>query len=386
MVPTATLPCVKGKRGEVVGYVKVRVWRDEEGERVVEDHHASRWVKRGWVLQERVLSRRMVYFGRWQVYGACAEGMWNEDGTPDLLDNEMVMNGQLVQGFIRDMKLATPLQRFAFGLGSVVERRLMPQYLWQLLISDYSRCELTVPGDKLIAVEGLATAFAQLTGMTYFVGIWLELAWAGLAWKTDRLNSKMVPGRAPSWSWASFDGQFSFQLPEEKTVHPLRASIVTSTNGARVLGLTDVPVVRISSVQTVPDDCHFTQEDLQQGAYPGLDSGFLPEEGSETCTQCKPGQLVHLYARDLLGHMCGLLQLDQEGHPPSDFETLVLFEQERRGVLKRTVLLVQPDGDSPGCFRRIGTGVVYSLPAAFGNPAVGPGQDEITPGQSFQLV
>ncbi len=186
---------VKGKRGEVVGYVKVRVWRDEEGERVVEDHHASRWVKRGWVLQERVLSRRMVYFGRCQVYGACAEGMWNEDGTPDLLGNEMVMNGQLVQGFIREMKLAAPLQRFAFGLGSVVERRLMPQYLWQLLISDYSRCELTVPGDKLIAVEGLATAFAQLTGMTYFAGIWLELAWAGLAWKTDRLNSKMVPGR-----------------------------------------------------------------------------------------------------------------------------------------------------------------------------------------------
>jgi hypothetical protein len=134
---------------------------------------------------------------------------------------------------------------------------------------------------------------------------------------------------APSWSWASFDGQFSFLLPEEKTVHPLRASIVTSTDGARVLGLTDVPVFRIGSVQTVPDDCHFTEEDLQQGAYPGLDSGFLPKEGSETCTQCKPGQFVHLYARDPLGHMCGLLQLDQEGHPPSDFEALVLFEQER---------------------------------------------------------
>ena len=42
----------------------------------------SKWTTRGWILQERLLSRRIVYFGKRQLYWECQKKFKNEDGPP----------------------------------------------------------------------------------------------------------------------------------------------------------------------------------------------------------------------------------------------------------------------------------------------------------------
>ncbi len=197
---TAVLPFVRSK-GRVVGYVSLRVFPPEEEGGARNDHFHSRWASRGWVLQERVLSRRMVYFGRWQVYGTCTQDLWYEDGIRYELSDDVVLNKHHLQNFFRAQRVSSSLSRFvprrwnAWDILSFRTHTLPPQTLWERVLSDYNNCELSVPSDKLMAIEGLATAFASVSGMTYFAGIWLEMAWVGLAWKTNRLVSKMDPDR-----------------------------------------------------------------------------------------------------------------------------------------------------------------------------------------------
>ena len=197
---TAVLPCVPSKGG-VVGHISLRVFPPEEQRRAHDDHYGSRWASRGWVLQERVLSRRMVYFGRWQVSGTCSQEVWYEDGIQYKREGTTALNKYHLQYYFRDLRISSSLSRFLprqWEAWKILAHRthiLRPQDLWQKVLFEYNSCELSVPSDKLMAIEGLATAFAGISGMTYFAGIWLEAAWAGLAWKTNRLLSKMVPDR-----------------------------------------------------------------------------------------------------------------------------------------------------------------------------------------------
>ena len=43
---------------------------------------------------------------------------------------------------------------------------------WLRLVEIYSRCALTHPGDKLIAMSGLAKSFSSLLNGEYYAGIW----------------------------------------------------------------------------------------------------------------------------------------------------------------------------------------------------------------------
>lgn len=72
------------------------------------------------------------------------------------------------------------------------DKNIEMQKIWQTVISDYTRCILTVHSDKLIAIAGLASSFISLTGMIYFEGIWIESVCFGLAWKANGSPFKVV--------------------------------------------------------------------------------------------------------------------------------------------------------------------------------------------------
>ena len=99
-------------------------------------------------------------------------------------------------------------------------------------------------------------------------------------------------------------------------------------DGSKALELTNVDVVRFSSLELVPAVLHDSRQDFWEAA--GLllwdQDMFLTEQPLEACRECRPGQLVHYYARNGSGQICGLLQFDQGESPPSDFEALVLFD------------------------------------------------------------
>lgn len=195
------LPCTNGQ-GKMVGHASFSAWPRFDAESrmaAINDFLDSRWKQRGWVLQERMLSRRMIYFGQHQIYWTCSEKMYHEDGISHRHPNMLMSNsynlreGILFVRIINSLRFMPMLRRitekmFCYGnsgLGS----------LWQPIICDYARCDLTAKGDKLMAIAGLATAFVSLTGLTYFEGIWTESACFDLAWSPGRSNFKPFPDR-----------------------------------------------------------------------------------------------------------------------------------------------------------------------------------------------
>jgi hypothetical protein len=103
------------------------------------------------------------------------------------------------------------------------------------IIEEYSRLSLTFGIDRLPALSGLATKVARRTGDTYLAGLWKEdlclaLLWSPenarenpptrkFEWEQDLTKPAQIASeyRAPSWSWASIDGEVSHSNRETRS-------------------------------------------------------------------------------------------------------------------------------------------------------------------------
>jgi len=131
--------------------------------------------KRGWIMQEFLLSRRIVHFTDQGLAFTC----WGDTGP------------------------SGPASfRTEFG-----EYDLEQQVdSWQEVVMDYTSRELTFQSDKLAAVEGMARSFARRDNYQYYYGMFLDLFPLGLIWETDArcpVTRTCTKGEIPSWSWAS---------------------------------------------------------------------------------------------------------------------------------------------------------------------------------------
>ncbi|KAG4443907.1 hypothetical protein IFR05_000547 [Cadophora sp. M221] len=149
---------------------------------------------RAWVVQERLLSARSLYFGPSQVYWQCDEKdameIWPA-GIPDF-----------VWGRRRNIKPDLKLTQ-----GDSVIRQIS-DCRWQYIIQTYSTCDMTNPRDKLPAISAIAKRVRSITNDQYVVGMWLSILEQELLWSVDYECLKPRPKdyRAPSWSWAAVDG------------------------------------------------------------------------------------------------------------------------------------------------------------------------------------
>jgi hypothetical protein len=149
------------------------------------DHPLS---TRAWAVQERVLPRRTLHFGKHQMYFECNEGFRGENGLHvpwryhSIYSQERNQFG-LVLSKDRDATLA----------------------LWQSMLWDYGPRDLTEPSDKFPAISGIARLLAERLDDEYIAGLWRKSLLEHLLWQG--LGVRRVPKyRAPSWSWASVDG------------------------------------------------------------------------------------------------------------------------------------------------------------------------------------
>jgi hypothetical protein len=190
---------------------------------------------RAWVLQERFLAPRVLQFGERQLFWECRQNSACEI-FPRRLPSEL---SSMIESNVKR------LDRFAKDDGdptSGAEAR-STIYLWQRLVEVYSQCQMTNLGDKLIAINGIADTIKDKTGNTYLAGLWkpslpLDLLWCVIGCSQGNGESSHHPRlyRAPTWSWASIEGQVHFDSlrnPESKIqieileaeVTPLRAGI-----------------------------------------------------------------------------------------------------------------------------------------------------------------
>ncbi|KAE8443228.1 hypothetical protein EG329_002096 [Mollisiaceae sp. DMI_Dod_QoI] len=158
---------------------------------------------RAWVLQERFLSPRIIHFGLNRLFWECCESRAAE-----------TLSSSSLQESFRNFK------NLPSGIRENEDDDVRLHKAWWDIVSRYSQCQLAVASDKLPALAGLASRFCrqlQLNADDYAAGIWRTTLPDALLWRTAQSYSRRdqvarVPGRAPSWSWASIDGMVEMSV------------------------------------------------------------------------------------------------------------------------------------------------------------------------------
>ncbi|KAK4182103.1 heterokaryon incompatibility protein-domain-containing protein [Podospora australis] len=144
-------------------------------------------LQRAWVLQERLLSSRILYFGASRMYLECFTNVQVE-GCRFPVDPRTTYTEAIK---IPVMQLNNEQDRVRY---------------WERIVKNYSSLGITNITDRLPALSGIAVNFHQVSKSQYVAGLWVDqlpqaLAWYIRAFEEDRPS--MEEYVAPSWSWAS---------------------------------------------------------------------------------------------------------------------------------------------------------------------------------------
>ncbi|KAF4331634.1 Indole-3-acetaldehyde reductase (NADH), partial [Fusarium beomiforme] len=160
--------------------------------------------QRGWAVQERALSPRILHWTAHALYWECS-GMRASEYRPDGLTME---ESRLVHENLQ--------KEVHMNLGTMMKysRNEILCWAWYRLIERYTWTRFTYTSDKLIALAGVAKRTNVYHPDRYATGIWSENLIEGLAWHTRyyKTNGPQRPTKyiAPSWSWASVDATVKF--------------------------------------------------------------------------------------------------------------------------------------------------------------------------------
>jgi hypothetical protein len=162
--------------------------------------------KRGWVLQERLLSSRIIHFGKNQLFWECQSNQCCET-YPDMIPSDMFS----VLGVWLNLNMWYDGVRLSASGKNCPEEFVPSVYaLWNRIVQIYSRRAFTHNTDKLIALSGVAAVVSTLThGLIYLAGLWDKTLPRSLLWMVNDPKSAIRPTAyiAPSWSWASVIGE-----------------------------------------------------------------------------------------------------------------------------------------------------------------------------------
>lgn len=151
-------------------------------------------LRRGWVLQERLLSRRTLHFTRSEVHWECYDLQASETFPHEI-------PAKLMEFSRSPLFKGEPNRKLPLGPSQ-----------WAKIVQEYSNCQLTYAKDKLVAISGLVQHIQLQLGESdeYYAGVWETDLEKQLCW---HVVESLPPGKAryaeyiaPTWSWASVAG------------------------------------------------------------------------------------------------------------------------------------------------------------------------------------
>ena len=158
-----------------------------------------KWNRRGWCLQERALSRRILYFGESQLHFE----LKNDSGEVIRLESQTNERAYFQANRLR------PGSSIASVYSSL---------MWWEYVNSYTQRQLTYRKDRPLAIQGLAVSMEQ-AGIPMFLpalrseidlhGVASNDFVASLLWYVDRDTTdrpSTEPENYPTWSWLSVDG------------------------------------------------------------------------------------------------------------------------------------------------------------------------------------
>ncbi|KAJ3549839.1 hypothetical protein NM208_g290 [Fusarium decemcellulare] len=169
-------------------------------------------LRRGWVMQETLLSPRTLFYGQdellWQCrwHMNCQCGVYEGDRSLSPGFHKLPLAEDAEIKFTRPKRIST----------------------WYDIISHYSRSSLTHATDKLVAIDGIAEYMRTLRNSEYLAGLWAESLAFDLLWQSYAVNDRIANRTIstdpiaktqwssdkwlfPTWSWASIEGEIDWK-------------------------------------------------------------------------------------------------------------------------------------------------------------------------------
>ncbi|KAF2669449.1 HET-domain-containing protein [Microthyrium microscopicum] len=156
-------------------------------------------LQRAWVLQERVLSPRVVHFNKLELIWECMEKQTCQCGGYQPYHDARI--SYIVTRKTRGSLAPEPSRDRETGLATYSD---IHQH-WREVVQEYSRTLLSYSTDRLPAIAGLAQEFHRDIPGRYLAGLWENALLGDLIWYVvGRQPGKIRPLTfAPTWSWAS---------------------------------------------------------------------------------------------------------------------------------------------------------------------------------------
>lgn len=164
---------------------------------------------RAWTFQEQMLSPRLLIYASHTLQWQCRTLTCNLGGSyhsprpsaaPRLRLPEMLLPKKPVE--------SDDVRRPEHDIPHAI---LQP---WLEIIKRSSMRKSSLPSDKLPVVSALASSYTPIFGTDYYAGIWAKSPVHQLCWRNPNSSrcsfTRPKEYRAPSWSWASVDGQLYF--------------------------------------------------------------------------------------------------------------------------------------------------------------------------------
>lgn len=167
-------------------------------------HRPEPLEKRGWTLQENLLSTRLLVFNAHQLQWKCQE--------LDTIDGYR-------QGDFPFFSMTMPPAPPPTDSQGWVDWRRSALCIYEDILRDYTRRKLTFEGDRPLAISGIAKEFAQMLGDRYLAGHWVSTLPLSLLWSTSESKMWRHQGnyQGPTWSWASAGASVGFEPFLEST-------------------------------------------------------------------------------------------------------------------------------------------------------------------------
>jgi len=187
---------------------------------------ATPLMKRAWVFQERILSRRTLHFHGTEMVYECQEALTCECDMQRRIDL-----------FRRDSQASQLMglkNRLPHPDDCTQDIETILLY-WFDVVQEFSSKDITRESDRLLAFAGLARRLSDQFGMTYIAGLWLndlprQLLWHPTYWPKGRKRAEAP--HAPTWSWASMINPVAYDQRTCKTFVASQKVVILEAEGS----------------------------------------------------------------------------------------------------------------------------------------------------------
>lgn len=166
--------------------------------------------QRGWVVQERALSPRALYFSDQGLHWECCTAILSESDTWNV-NRSPFEPGRLKTGVSKVLRRRDGGRSQSPSISASTSPDTWHRQWWHLVMI-FTRCLLSELSDRWPAIAGIAQIFKAAVGAQLIAGMWLEMLYRDMLWEIKGIRScNRARGRLenefPTWSWLSVDSR-----------------------------------------------------------------------------------------------------------------------------------------------------------------------------------